>query len=226
MNTLVNFFKQNIVILLVILILGNAYYFVNTKENTSRYVGTLKIKTSSLVYDRLNDLMNEIISSNNQKSNSPTINYKSYRNEQYYIFEIFIESADSSKILQTAPLISETIKTDTIIKMYYFEKLSALSKIIDAQQKFNTSTDSLITKGKFSADIKNDLEYKKLFMELNTFNINLAKTNLLREFEIYPFSGKNIVFEKSSRLKEWIKINIVLFILAIFGTIIYRQLKS
>jgi len=49
---------------------------------------------------------------------------------------------------------------------------------------------------------------------------------MLREFEIYPFSGKNIVFEKSSRLKEWIKINIVLFILAIFGTIIYRQLKS
>jgi hypothetical protein len=142
MNTLINFFKQNIVILLVILILGNVYYFVNTKENNNRYVGTLKIKTSSLVYDRLNDLMNEIISSNSRDKNSPAINYKSYRNEQYYIFEIFIESPDSSKILQTAPLISETIKTDTIIKMYYFEKLSALSKIIDAQQKFNNSTDS------------------------------------------------------------------------------------
>jgi len=226
MNTLINFFKQNIIILLVILILGNVYYFVNTKENKSRYVGTLKIKTSSLVYDRLNDLMTGIISSNDHNKNAPTINYKSYRNEQYYIFEIFIESPDSVKILETTPLIGETIKTDTIIKMYYFEKLSVLSKIIDAQKKFSDSTNTLINSGKYSAEVNNDLEYKKLFMELNTFNINMAKTNLLREFEIYPFSAKNIVFEKSSQLKEWIKINIVLFILAIFGTIIYRQLKN
>jgi hypothetical protein len=226
MSTFIHFLKKNILIILIALILGNIYYLFNTNEKTDRYVATLKIKTSSLVYDRLNDLMNEIIISTKKDKNTATLNYQSYRNEQYYIFEVFIESPDSAKIMQTAPLISEMIKTDTIIKMYYFEKLLALSKIIDAQTNYQKITDSLINKGKYNDEVKNDLRYKRLIMELNTFNINLSKTNLLREFEIYPFSAKNIKYEKSSGLKDWIKINIVLFILAVFGSIIYRQLKN
>lgn len=207
------------------MITGNCYYFLNTTTENDYYRGSVKFRAKSTVYDRMGTLLENFTTQLQKKNPGAKLMYRSYRNEENYIFEVFIDSKDSNRVYQLAPEIMAMVKSDSIIRMQYYEKLDNINAIIKSQQEFLRISDRVLSENS-SAEVHYDVEYKTRTTLLNIFNLTNMKANLYKDFEIYPFSTDNITFIHNSPWKQLIKINIILLVLGIFAIVIVRQFKN
>ena len=207
------------------MIIGNCYYFFNRTTENDYYRGSVKFRTKSTVYDRMGTLLEDFTTQLQKKNPGAKLMYRSYRNEENYMFEVFIDSKDSSQVYQLAPEIMAMVKSDSIIRMHYYEKLDNISAIIKSQQEFLKISDKVVAEN-LSAEVNYDVEYKKRTTLINIFNLTNMKVGLYKDFEIYPFNSDNVMFVHSSPWKEILKINIILFVLGVFAIVIVRQFKN
>jgi hypothetical protein len=222
---LIAFFKKNFLILFIIIIAGNIYYFKSQNVERNFYRGICKFRTKSLVYDRMNTLLEQIINQFNSSDSKSKFLFRSYRNEDNYIFEFSAESPDSLVVLKVFPEVIQKVKSDSLIRLHYFDKLDRISKAIDSQREFLKITETL-EKEKMSPELKYDAEFKKRSTEINILNLTTNYANIIREFEIIPFNTADVVYIHNSFIRELIKINFVLVVIGIFVIVIYRQFKN
>ncbi|MEZ5069051.1 MAG: hypothetical protein R2847_11465 [Bacteroidia bacterium] len=64
-----------------------------SQNDSDYYRGTVKIRTKAMAYDRLNTILSSYTSQNNQTNPQVKESYRSYRNEDNYIYEVHAESA-------------------------------------------------------------------------------------------------------------------------------------
>ncbi len=222
---MINTFKKQLWIILLVIIGGNVYYYLNHKNDSDYYRGTVKIRTKAMAYDRLNTILSLYTSQNNQTNPQVKESYRSYRNEDNYIYEVYAESADSNAVAKSCPQIIDMVMNDSIIRMHYYQRISEINNLLQNQKDFLKISDSLK-----AADVNEEMKYQIEFQsreaELNIFTLNYQKINVYKDFEISPFNSESVVFIKEGGKSKFIKVNLILLVLGIFAAIVIHQFRN
>lgn len=222
---MINTFKKQLWIILLVIVGGNVYYYLNHKNDSDYYRGTVKIRTKAMAYDRLNTILSLYTSQNNQTNPQVKESYRSYRNEDNYIYEVYAESADSNAVAKSCPKIIDMVMNDSIIRMHYYQRISKINSLLQNQKDFLKISDSLKAAG-VNEELKYQIEFQSREAELNIFTLNYQKINVYKDFEISPFNSESVVFIKEGGKSKLIKINLILLILGIFAAIVIHQFRN
>ncbi len=222
---MINTFKKQLWIILLVIVGGNVYYYLNHKNDSDYYRGTVKIRTKAMAYDRLNTILSLYTSQNNQTNPQVKESYRSYRNEDNYIYEVYAESADSNAVAKSCPKIIDMVMNDSIIRMHYYQRISEINSLLQNQKDFLKISDSLKAAG-VNEELKYQIEFQSREAELNIFTLNYQKINVYKDFEISPFNSESVVFIKEGGKSKLIKINLILLILGIFAAIVIHQFRN
>lgn len=178
-----------------------------------------------MAYDRLNTILSLYTSQNNQTNPQVKESYRSYRNEDNYIYEVYAESADSNAVAKSCPKIIDMVMNDSIIRMHYYQRISEINSLLQNQKDFLKISDSLKAAG-VNEELKYQIEFQSREAELNIFTLNYQKINVYKDFEISPFNSESVVFIKEGGKSKLIKINLILLILGIFAAIVIHQFRN
>lgn len=222
---MINTFKKQLWIILLVIIGGNVYYYLNHKNDSDYYRGTVKIRTKAMAYDRLNTILSSYTSQNNQTNPQVKESYRSYRNEDNYIYEVYAESADSNAVAKSCPIIIDMVMNDSIIRMHYYQRISAINSLLQNQEEFLKLSDSLKSVG-VNEELRYEIEFQSRQSELNIFTLNYQKINVYKDFEISPFNSESVVFIKEGGKSKLIKVNLILMVLGIFAAIVIHQFRN
>lgn len=222
---MINTFKKQLWIILLVIVGGNVYYYLNHKNDSDYYRGTVKIRTKAMAYDRLNTILSLYTSQNNQTNPQVKESYRSYRNEDNYIYEVYAESADSNAVAKSCPKIIDMVMNDSIIRMHYYQRISEINSLLKNQKDFLKISDSLKATG-VNEELKYQIEFQSREAELNIFTLNYQKINVYKDFEISPFNSESVVFIKEGGKSKLIKVNLILLILGIFAAIVIHQFRN